>query len=201
MPFDVKLDDHAVASGCAQHWLSPKQVGIDSDGAAEFPDDPRTCKFLNDIATRSFIPRSNWLFESVEQLVLHHGAVAKGVPLPRSFKPMPRRECFENANQLAAENAALTYVEGFAAFLSFATAHAWCVDQEGSIVDATWAGLGVERNYRYKGIAYDAEFLFEHQSSTGYFGVLPNQWRIDNRDLKAGYRFDDFGRAVGWNES
>lgn len=52
---------------------------------------------------------------------------------------MMRGHCFQNAFELAsAQPDELLYVEGFATTGRWVHYHAWCIDQEGSVVDPTW---------------------------------------------------------------
>jgi len=69
------------------------------------------------------------------------------------------KECFTNATKLAFENRNLVYTEGVARrfcgkrYLPFF--HAWCIRQDGTVIDPTWADpSGIE----YFGIAFKTVF-------------------------------------------
>lgn len=112
---------------------------------------------------------------------------------------MPAKDCFENACELLETYATLTYVEGLATIGGTVVAHAWCTDQQGQIVDPTWAGIPGDISQRcYVGIPYRMMFLYRHGNETGRYGALSNSPLLDFRDLRCGYSFDDDGCANGW---
>lgn len=82
------------------------------------------------------------------------------------------KQCFRNASQLASRRADLTYVEGFA--LSIVPLHhAWCVTEDGVVVDPTWSGgNGLDPGAAYYGVAFTREALAREAVRTGYYGVL-----------------------------
>lgn len=60
-------------------------------------------------------------------------------PLPAWVPPGPKRQCYQNAGNLAIENIGLTYVEGYAQPPGLPPVHhAWCVDSEGRVIDNTF---------------------------------------------------------------
>jgi hypothetical protein len=71
------------------------------------------------------------------RLLLDHGTEGRGAPKPRGVKYGKKRECFRNALHLAMARPDLTYVEGIACW-HIPTAHAWCVDAKGRVIDPTW---------------------------------------------------------------
>ena len=69
---------------------------------------------------------------------------------------MQERCCYLNSYALAAQQPdRFTYFEGYASTVrsqGCATAHAWCVDRDRRVVDATWANLKSDRPAAYLGL-------------------------------------------------
>jgi len=85
-----------------------------------------------------------------ESLPVH---VARGEP----------RQCFYNAFVAMMDNDGLTYCEGFACGDSeFAHLHAWCIDEDGVVVDPTWES-GVE----YVGVPFSSSFVLKSVLKSG----------------------------------
>ena len=80
-------------------------------------------------------------------------------PLSESIKHGPTRECFSNSQDLVFQHQELTYVEGYAipAHVPLAVPHAWAIDTEGAVVDATWQREGGT----YFGVALNTEWLMD----------------------------------------
>jgi hypothetical protein len=81
-----------------------------------------------------------------------------------------KKQCYQNAMKLAQSSPdTLAYCEGYALPKGlFPVHHAWCVTQEGVVVDPTWDTPGSH----YFGIALDTEFCWEWMVKTGYWGLL-----------------------------
>jgi hypothetical protein len=86
-----------------------------------------------------------------EALVLEHGREFTGTPWIswrgtgwRRAKP---KRCFINANRLALRHNELSYVEGFGWDPFGPLHHAWCVHQDGRVVDPTWHAASEETSY------------------------------------------------------
>jgi len=103
------------------------------------------------------------------RLLLALGRSYQAQPLPRMFERGPARQCFANAGLLALGNPSLTYVEGLADCGILPTAHAWCVDRAGRVIDPTWSNCA---QATYFGIPVQWEALEEHLDETGYWGLL-----------------------------
>jgi hypothetical protein len=94
-------------------------------------------------------------------------------PLPKRYKARPQKQCFKNAFDLAVKTrAALMYVEGFA-FCYIPTHHAWVVDDQGNVIDPTWAEIAVPYAERsYFGIVVPKKTLQEKRSLSRSYGMF-----------------------------
>jgi hypothetical protein len=103
------------------------------------------------------------------RLMLALGRPFKAQPLPSGFTLGTVGQCFANAGSLALNNPSLTYVEGLADCGFLPTAHAWCVDAEGRVIDPTWRDCATAS---YFGIPVQWDALHEHLDHTGYWGLF-----------------------------
>ncbi|MFJ5278686.1 hypothetical protein [Streptomyces parvulus] len=87
---------------------------------------------------------AGWKHRSVYDLVATHGRWFTPAPLPTEVRPLPERRCFANASTTEREHPHLAYTEGFAVAVDspVPTAHAWCTDLHGRVIDPTWYELG-----------------------------------------------------------
>ncbi|MFD7551467.1 hypothetical protein [Streptomyces sp. NPDC059816] len=89
---------------------------------------------------------AEWEHRSVYELVARQGRWFTPAALPAQIQPLPERQCFANAAATEREHPHLhlAYTEGFAlaADCPVPTAHAWCTDASGHVVDPTWSELG-----------------------------------------------------------
>ncbi|MER6560169.1 hypothetical protein ABT300_21020 [Streptomyces sp. NPDC001027] len=87
---------------------------------------------------------ARWAYRSVYELVAAHGRWFTPAVLPAQVRPLPERQCFANAAATEREHPHLVYTEGFAvaAGSPVPTAHAWCTDADGQVIDPTWPELG-----------------------------------------------------------
>ena len=125
-----------------------------------------------------------------------------GDPILGSQLPpdVPRDEagmCYRNAAQLA-ETEGWTYVEGVAASerLGIAMFHAWCLDDDGRVVDPTWEE---PEQCVYWGIPFAEDFVYEllrHYDLYGFFTAD----EMEGTMLRLGLVLDDDGRACALGE-
>jgi predicted ABC-type ATPase len=104
-----------------------------------------------------------------EAIVLKHGQHYEPQPLPEGYERGKSKQCYANATRLS-QRTGLTYVEGYAVpdFIDLPIAHAWCVDDDGRVVDNTWKTPGRV----YYGVPMDQRFMASVMMETGTFGVL-----------------------------
>ena len=110
-------------------------------------------------------------YYSINDLVLHLGQYFKPAPLPPNIKFGPIKQCYANATQLALEHPNLIYCEGLANCI-IPVSHAWCITQEGNVVDNTWRTVGKE----YFGVPIKTEYLEERVALTGMGGPVLDDW-------------------------
>lgn len=123
-------------------------------------------------------------FASYHRLVLETGEAHTAAPRPRGLRKGRDRNCFPNALHLAIQRDDLTYVEGYAyPFGGIVVDHAWCVTEDGTVVDPTWREPDLAA---YLGIRIPTDIAGRIVSRQGVYGVLCNDWRNDQAILKAG---------------
>jgi len=103
-------------------------------------------------------------------LLVAHGKVCTPQKLPRCYRRGTVRECYRNAYNLAMMHNELQYVEGLALpdFMDIPIDHAWCIDDNGMVVDNTWPTVGKE----YFGVPFDIKFVCNVIIDTGHFGAI-----------------------------
>ena len=80
--------------------------------------------------------QSQSLIPSPAHFVLEYGAEMRELAPRRGPRGVPNACCW-TAYHLAARRKNLRYSEGFAVALT-PVEHAWCIDQEGRVIDPTW---------------------------------------------------------------
>jgi hypothetical protein len=109
---------------------------------------------------------------AMERFVLAHGLPeATGSPLGDGHKPGEAKACFSNATKLALADNRLRYVEGFGmrVGLMIPIHHAWCVYEDGQVVDPTWRD---PEACRYLGVVFERETLIAQMLKWEVYGVL-----------------------------
>ncbi|WP_147283026.1 hypothetical protein [Pseudorhodoferax soli] len=102
------------------------------------------------------------------KLTLVAGYAQANLAAQHDYPRGPAKQCYRNAAQLAMDFPELTYVEGIAQGGSILIPHAWCIDEDGRVVEATWPETG----NAYWGAAYDTEFLIFWILKQKVWGVL-----------------------------
>ena len=111
------------------------------------------------------------------KLIISRGVEGRGQALPQKYRAGEMKQCYRNAAHLAQEHRELTYVEGYASSI-IPTEHAWCIDEEGNVIDNTWIFDEVlPEDQTYIGLAFDTKFLTVAILEQGYYGILSEFWR------------------------
>lgn len=105
------------------------------------------------------------VYGSMYEFVLVNG---RAYDPPKDGPGMMNGECFKNAADMAVGNPRMTYVEGFATTGMLPVFHAWCVDEDGNVVDPTWGTKGTA----YFGVPFPTKYLTHVLCSRGYYGVI-----------------------------
>ena len=97
---------------------------------------------------------------------------------PHSFS-MPRgkpQACYQNSTHLALDLPHLTYVEGYVTVYGVPINHAWCIDEEGVVVDVTIdraiSGGGTARIGEYFGVPFRADYVRKAAILNAHYGLL-----------------------------
>lgn len=119
-------------------------------------------------------------------LILEHGRYFTPAERPADVKKMPDKECYRNATEVALRRPDLTYVEGFATIpevegLPFA--HAWLVDDKGTVIDPTWRRPGTS----YFGIPFTTDYLRQTLVRQKIYGMLPDMPRKNYNPAQDGF--------------
>jgi hypothetical protein len=84
--------------------------------------------------------------------------------------------CFINAYRLTRCYSELRYVEGVAIYLWDFKAHAWCVTEDGEVIDSTWLNKG----FAYEGIVFPRPLINRIVLETGFWDMTALDW-LDRR--------------------
>lgn len=81
----------------------------------------------------------SWKYRTVPNFLLREASFFRAMPLPINVPRGTIKECYSNALTLIIEqaNPKLAYCEGVAAGI-IPVQHAWCVDEDGRVLDPTW---------------------------------------------------------------
>ena len=109
-----------------------------------------------------------WKYSSIEEFVLENGQSFKCRELPDNIKRGKIKQCFANAYRLTYTHPDLHYVEGYACGI-IPVLHAWCVTDDGFVVDNTW-----EDGTDYLGVVFQPTYLHRIILSRERYSVLDN---------------------------
>lgn len=107
----------------------------------------------------------------LEDFVLKEGYLM-GDRSPRSDKIRrgKMKECFRNAYLLALSRPHMTYCEGYAAGIGIMPVmHAWCIDENGQVVDVTW-----KDGRNYFGVPFKIAYVSRIIRSKKNYGIIDN---------------------------
>jgi len=112
-------------------------------------------------------------FFSMGEFVLKHGReFTPSRTLPKDMRLGKLGHCFENAAKLAIDRACYTYCEGYAMGI-IPVLHAWCVDENGVVVDPTWTRGNLEAlGMVYFGVAFNTKYLIHHLCEHEKYGLI-----------------------------
>lgn len=107
-------------------------------------------------------------------MLLEHGRFFKAAALPTQYEQGVAKQCFGNAGRLVAiQHAPITYVEGLALKPGlFPMEHAWCVDDEGRVIDPTWDAPDA---CIYFGIPIKESYLSAFIQNSGRWGLFDDR--------------------------
>jgi hypothetical protein len=83
-----------------------------------------------------------------------------------------RKQCFMNAAKLALRNSKLTYVEGKVACYGLPIDHAWCVTDDGFVVDPTVRNGDDGHISDYFGVPFHVSYLAAAIRENNSYGLL-----------------------------
>jgi hypothetical protein len=136
-----------------------------------------TLKFLRlKVRLRDRPLKPGYTYTSVEDWLLTNGRLWTPAPLPARIRPMPIKQCYQNAFLLAARSKGrYRYVEGIAYGVIPDIDHAWCVDDQDRVLDPTWCqpnrpdgGPGLA----YFGAVFELDALRELRADTDLLSIL-----------------------------
>ncbi|MDE2106962.1 MAG: hypothetical protein KGL39_57640 [Patescibacteria group bacterium] len=107
---------------------------------------------------------------SMWEFVSEHGREFQFQPLPRGYRRMEPKACFENCWNLLKKRQTLTYCEGFASSrgIAFPVHHAWLVADDELVIEPTCDSFR-----DYFGVQFERDFVLSHKP---WSSVLDN-WR------------------------
>lgn len=108
------------------------------------------------------------VYPTYAEFLLVHGQpyAPPATPRPKGVRKGTDKQCFRNANHVAA-NHLWTYVEGYGTSY-LPCHHAWAVDDDGNVVETTWREAGSS----YLGIAFPQDIVELSMLVTGYYGIF-----------------------------
>ncbi len=169
-----------------------------TDGTPTVPSAVRVLRMhaamVRDIYTKHAV-RKDFLFQSIEEIVMACGSVMPLRPLPIKHKPMKMGECFRNAVLFSNFGIDYTYCEGFAVGPhAFPVHHAWVMDKAGNAYDPTWCNTEHGTGYVYLGIPFTKQYVNRQALRLGVYGLMTDYDRKCCENLR---RLFEKGLPVG----
>lgn len=115
------------------------------------------------------------------RFVLEHGREFVGTRWTafrgNGYRMMRSGRCFQNAFLMMLVRPELAYYEGYASAQTMSVHHAWCVDQQQRVVDATWrrSRLGPEEKWEYFGVGFDRDQLLARGTASEW---MQHSWSV-----------------------
>ncbi len=105
------------------------------------------------------------------ELIERAGTFYPGAKRPKGMRKGRAKGCFENAGKLVMNSVDWKYVEGYAISerLGILIHHAWCLDENGIVVDSTWKD---PQHCQYMGIPFSDAQLCQQLVKNGVWGVF-----------------------------
>ncbi len=123
---------------------------------------------------------------SMADLLLSHGRTFKPAPLPKGFRRMKPKHCFNNSLHHALDGK-LIYCEGYALRPGlFPLQHGWLCDDAGNVIDVTWDS---PEECTYFGIPFLLDHVADVAMRTDVAGVLANhldEFRLERGEYPPG---------------
>jgi hypothetical protein len=112
-------------------------------------------------------------YSCLEDFVLRHGAGFSWRPGRAPVMGEPK-QCYMNAAKMALDDDVLSYVEGYAIVspVPIPVAHAWCVGEDGLVVDPTWDEGVLPGAREYFGVTIRRDYLAATLVRRGVWGVI-----------------------------
>lgn len=131
---------------------------------------------------------ADWMYRTYEEAVLDLGKPFNGSHLPLSIRRRTPKQCYANTYKLVDRYPHLTYVEGYAVSANgpIAVQHAWAIDKNGVVVDATWED---PKHASYYGIVIPIDTVRALALRHGVYGVIGNDYLLGVPLLKYGTFF------------
>lgn len=138
---------------------------------------------------------TGYAYRNYYELVRRHGTLRQQafiIPDDPTFESMELGQCYYNSFNGAVE-LGLQYVEGYAMTDLTVVPHAWLEDEEGTIIDATWAKLGLPIDFQvtYFGVKFERDFVIERADATDHCAVLGSDYLVHSPILRFGLTFKD----------
>jgi hypothetical protein len=107
------------------------------------------------------------------KFLLDHGVEYRHGPGSFTGRRAEPKACFQNATLLMLEQPDLTYVEGKVSVYGLPIDHAWCVDQNGLVIDPTLVGdSDLSRLGGYFGIPFERDYVLKACKTNKVYGLL-----------------------------